>query len=63
MVGISAITLAETQQVLAKEPDAAQILWVKDKTIGQTDLEVPKEYKDFKDLFRKERDDEALPEH
>ena len=63
-VEIFAMTAEKTCEEL-KNPDA-KILWsrrVKDDRDPVTKISIPKEYKDFKELFTAVKDQDALPKH
>jgi hypothetical protein len=50
------------QEAVKEDPDQVQTLYCK-KTEGKTDLVIPPKYTDFKHLFEKEADKDALPLH
>ena len=63
-VKIFTMSAEETREEL-KNPDA-KILWsrrVEDNRDPVTKISIPKEYKDFKELFTAVKDQDALPKH
>lgn len=60
--GIQAISATELLEEIEKNPGQVQVMYCK-KTEGKPTLDIPPEYADFKRLFEKESDEEALPPH
>jgi hypothetical protein len=59
-IDIYVISIIELREVIEENPDQVQVLYYK-KTEGKLDLDIPPEYTDFKHLFKKEADKDALP--
>jgi hypothetical protein len=59
---IYAMSVTELREAIEENPDQVQVLYCK-KTEGKLDLDIPPEYTDFKYLFEKEADEDALPPH
>jgi hypothetical protein len=57
---IHAMSATELREAIEENPDQVQVLYYK-KTEGKPDLDIPPEYTDFKYLFEKEADKDALP--
>lgn len=62
MVDICAMTYAETEELIAESPNDVHILWSKEDEPAPA-IEIPPEYQEFEELFREEKDSEALPDH
>jgi hypothetical protein len=56
---IYTMSATELQEVIKENPDQVQVLYCK-KTEGKPELDIPPEYTDFKHLFEKEADEDAL---
>jgi hypothetical protein len=61
-IDIHAMSATELREAIDKNPEQVQVLYCK-KTEGKPDLDIPPEYSDFKHLFEKEADEDALPPH
>jgi hypothetical protein len=59
---IHAMSATELREAIEENPDQVQVLYCK-KTEGKPDLDIPPEYTDFKHLFEKEADEDALLPH
>ena len=59
-IDICAMTNTETEELIRTNPEEVQILWSKEDTPTTQGLDIPTEYKEFEELFRKEEDSEAL---
>jgi hypothetical protein len=59
-IDIYTISITELQEVIEENPDQVQVLYYK-KTEGKPDLDIPPKYTDFKYLFKREADEDALP--
>jgi hypothetical protein len=56
---IYTISITELREVIKENPNQVQVLYYK-KTEGKLDLDIPPKYTDFKHLFEKEADKDAL---
>jgi hypothetical protein len=61
-IDIHTISITELREAIEENPDQVQVLYYK-KTEGKPDLDIPPKYTDFKHLFKKEADEDALPPH
>lgn len=61
-IDIQAMSASELREQVRMNPDQVQVLYCK-KTEGRSEIEIPPEYADFKGLFEKESDEDALPKH
>ncbi|TLD05659.1 reverse transcriptase domain protein [Venturia nashicola] len=61
-IDIHAMSATELMEAIEQDPKQVQVLYCK-KTEGKPVLDIPPEYSDFKHLFEKEADEDALPEH
>jgi hypothetical protein len=61
-IDIYTMSITELREAIEENPDQVQVLYCK-KTEGKPDLDIPPEYTDFKHLFKKEADEDALPLH
>jgi hypothetical protein len=59
-IDIYTMSATELIEVIEENPDQVQVLYYK-KTEGKLELDIPPEYTDFKHLFKKEADEDALP--
>jgi hypothetical protein len=59
-IDIYIISIIELQEAIEENPDQVQVLYCK-KTEGKPDLDIPPKYTDFRHLFKKEADEDALP--
>ncbi|KAM0712543.1 hypothetical protein Q7P37_011640 [Cladosporium fusiforme] len=62
-IDIRAMSATELQEQVEKNPDQVQVLYCKKTEEAQTEFVIPPEYADFRQLFEKESDEEALPKH
>jgi hypothetical protein len=59
-----AMSATELRKAIAENPDQVQVLYCKKTEVKQGPaLDIPPEYSDFKHLFEKEADEDALPPH
>jgi len=64
MVGVCAMTYAETEELIAESPNEVQVLWAKgNNQDASPEVDIPEEYRDLEEVFKEEGDDEALPAH
>ncbi|KAM0717753.1 hypothetical protein Q7P37_006085 [Cladosporium fusiforme] len=62
-IDICAMSATELQEQVEKNPDQVQVLYCKKTEEAKTEFVIPPEYADFRQLFEKESDEEALPKH
>ena len=54
----------ELRDAITEDPEQVQVLYCKKTEVKQgPTLDIPPEYSDFKHLFEKEADEDALPPH
>jgi hypothetical protein len=58
-IDIYIISATELIEVIEENPDQVQVLYYK-KTEGKLELDIPPKYTDFKHLFKKEANEDAL---
>ncbi|KAM0713386.1 hypothetical protein Q7P37_010348 [Cladosporium fusiforme] len=62
-IDICAMSATELQEQVKKNPNQVQVLYYKKTEEAKTEFVIPLEYADFRQLFEKESDEEALPKH
>ncbi|KAM0722089.1 hypothetical protein Q7P37_003015 [Cladosporium fusiforme] len=62
-IDIRAMSATELQEQVKENPDQVQVLYYKKTEEAKTEFVIPPEYVDFRQLFEKESDEEALPKH
>lgn len=62
-IEVEAMSAQELLQTVQTTPEQVQVLYCKKTEEKEAELAIPPEYSDFRQLFEKESDDEALPAH
>ena len=63
-IDVHAMSATELREAIAENPDQVQVLYCKKTEVKQGPaLDIPPEYSDFRHLFEKEADEDALPPH